>query len=523
MDAQYAPQRFGRYVLLDRMGVGGMAEVFRAVVPGAEGFRRDLVVKRILSDRACAANFIEMFGHEARISALLHHPNVVQVFDFGQVDGSYFLAMELLRGRDLLAIFRSLRERQQPFPIPIAAYVAHQVALGLGYAHALTSPDGQPLNIIHRDVSPANIMCLRAGGVKLLDFGIAQAIGEMDSDVSERSSFKGRLCYMAPERLRDEPQDGRVDLFSLGAVLWETLTARRLFHGATEIEKLRSVLEKPIPPPSAFRPEVPARLDQIVLKMLARDPNERYATGQALADDLEVVVGETKYQSRMMPAFLAQLFGSAPSSAHMALSMASPEMLAFNPTVASPITVAPIATPATTAALVAAAASTSTTGLSRRGTLGIFPRAMQRLRALKTGAKVAIAVGTVASLGAIAWASAGLRHATGQRMTRVVPATSSAPSPRLPPPAVPAFVRTDSPVATGGETVAAAAPRASGLRENAESDGPASASARAVLRAPAHPGRPAVTKATGHSGVGRITRGLSIDPFAEAATRGARR
>jgi hypothetical protein len=268
---------------------------------------------------------------------------------------------------------------------------------------------------------------------------------------------------------------------------------------------------------------VPARLDQIVLKMLARDPNERYATGQALADDLEVVVGETKYQSRMLPAFLAQLFGTAPSSAHMALSMASPEMLAFNPTDASPIAVAPIATPATTAALVEAAASTSTTGLSRRGTLGLVPRAIQRLRDLKTGTKLALAVGTVASLGAITWASSGPRPAAGQRMARGGPATGSASSPRLPPPAVPAFAKTESPVATGGETVAAAAPQASGVRENAASDRPASAPARAVLRAPAHPSRPSVSNATGRSGVGRITRGLSIDPFAEAATRGSRR
>src|SRR6185503_1893305 len=181
----HMPQRFGRYVLLDRMGVGGMAEVYRAVVPGVEGFKRDLVVKKILTGQARARNFIDMFVHEARISALLHHPNVVQVFDFGQVDGNYFLAMELLRGRDLLGVLRGLRERKRLMPIPIATHIAHQVALGLGYAHALTSPTGEPLHIIHRDVSPSNIMCLRAGGVKLLDFGIAQALGEMEANESD--------------------------------------------------------------------------------------------------------------------------------------------------------------------------------------------------------------------------------------------------------------------------------------------------------------------------------------------------
>src|SRR5262249_27204075 len=156
-----APQRFGRYILLDRIGAGGMAEVFRAVIPGADGFRRAFVLKRILAERARASDFVEMFVQEARISALLHHPNIVQVFDFGHVDGSYYLARERLRGRDLAAIMRNLRERQRLCDPAMAAFIAHEVAEGLGYAHALKGPGEQPLNIVHRDVSPSNIMCLR--------------------------------------------------------------------------------------------------------------------------------------------------------------------------------------------------------------------------------------------------------------------------------------------------------------------------------------------------------------------------
>jgi serine/threonine-protein kinase len=327
-----SPHRFGRYVLIDRMGKGGMAEVFRAIMPGVEGFRRDLVIKQIRPDQSRTRNFIEMFVNEARISAQLHHPNIVQVFDFGQVDGCYFLAMELLRGRDLLAVMKALRERRRPFPIPIAIHIAQQVAVGLGYAHALKTPDGRPLDILHRDVSPSNIMCLATGGVKLLDFGIASAIGEGDAD-AEESTFKGKLSYLAPERLGlggngNEPKlDGRIDLFSLGTVLWEVLAGRRLFQGKTDADKLRAVLERPIPPPSSLRGDVPPRLDEIVLKALERDRDKRYLTGQALADDLEELAIDTKYQSRMLPMLLQDLFGVGGSRSHVAISALPPELL----------------------------------------------------------------------------------------------------------------------------------------------------------------------------------------------------
>jgi eukaryotic-like serine/threonine-protein kinase len=340
------PHRFGRYVLIDRLGKGGMAEVFRAIMPGVEGFRRDLVIKQIRPDQSRARNFIEMFVHEARISALLHHPNIVQVFDFGQVDGCYFLAMELLRGRDLLGVMKALRERRRPFPIPIAIHIAQQVALGLAYAHGLTSPEGKPLDILHRDVSPSNIMCLSTGGVKLLDFGIASAIGEGDTAESEESTFKGKLSYMAPERLglglggagaggidgavgeRLEPKlDGRIDVFSLGTVLWEVLAGRRLFQGKTDADKLRAVLEKPIPPPSSLRGDIPPRLDEIVLKALERDRDKRYLTGQSLADDLEDLAMDTKYQSRMLPMLLQDLFGVGGSGTHLAISALPAELL----------------------------------------------------------------------------------------------------------------------------------------------------------------------------------------------------
>lgn len=497
------PQRFGRYVLLDRMGVGGMAEVYRAVVPGVEGFKRDLVVKKILTAQAQAQNFIDMFVHEARISALLHHPNVVQVFDFGQVDGNYFLAMELLRGRDLLAVLRTLRERKRQMPIPVATHIAHQVALGLGYAHALTSPTGEPLNIIHRDVSPSNIMCLRAGGVKLLDFGIAQAIGEMDEDSDPEGGFKGKLGYMAPERLLNAPQDHRVDLFALGTVMWEMLTGRRLFYGKSDEEKMHLLLEKPVPPPSSVRPEVPPALDAIVAKALERDPEQRYASGQILADDLEVVLSEVKYHSRMLPALLTELFGSSPSAAHMAMSAIPPELLTVEPTpTASPLPArvaesegetnggaTPGMTP--TGAALAEGATTATTAP------GVMIRSKRVL--LVTAAATMVAI---AGVGAALAARSSSR--TASELTSQGAGTLEAPvmRPALvvdPPAPEPPIAASDTTPSPGGSAEGS-------LQPATAKPGRQPAARRAV------PGRPTAKVATG-----RIARGLSIDPFAEAA------
>jgi len=327
IDSQPKPERFGRYVLLDRIGSGGMAEVYRAVMPGAQGFRQTFVVKRILAERSRAADFVDMFVQEARIGSLLSHPNIVQVFDFGNVGGDYFLAMEYLRGRDVQALMRQLRRQNLMCPVPVAAFIAHEVAACLGYAHDLVGVDGKRLNIVHRDVSPSNIMCLRTGGVKLLDFGIAKAAGD-NTENTEQGLFKGKLAYVAPERIRNEALDGRVDLFGLGVVLWEMLAGRRLFRGKSELETLNNVLEMPVPPPSSQRPDVPASLDAVVMRTLARDRAERYPNGQAMADDLEAVLRETGFHSRMLPDLLRDAFGSDLSRSQESLSSVTPEMLA---------------------------------------------------------------------------------------------------------------------------------------------------------------------------------------------------
>jgi serine/threonine protein kinase len=328
IDTQPRPERFGRYVLLDRIGSGGMAEVFRAVMPGAQGFRQTFVVKRILAERSRAADFVEMFVQEARIGSLLSHPNIVQVFDFGNVGGDYFLAMEYLRGRDVQALMRQLRRQNLLCPVPVAAFIAHEVATCLGYAHDLLSVEGKRMNIVHRDVSPSNIMCLRTGGVKLLDFGIAKAAGE-NTENTEQGLFKGKLAYVAPERIKNEALDGRVDLFGLGVVLWEMLAGRRLFRGKSELETLNNVLEMAVPLPSSQRPDVPPSLDAVVMRALERDRLKRYPHGQAMADDLEAVLRETSFHARMLPDLLREAFGSDLSKSQESLSSVTPEMLAL--------------------------------------------------------------------------------------------------------------------------------------------------------------------------------------------------
>jgi eukaryotic-like serine/threonine-protein kinase len=494
------PQRFGRYVLLDRMGLGGMAEVFRAIMPGAGGFQRTFVVKRILAERAAAPDFVEMFIREARICALLQHPNIVQVFDFGHVDGSYFLAMELLRGRDLAMMLRSLRERKRHFPVAVAAFIAHQVAQGLAYAHALTTPDGQPLDIVHRDVSPSNIMCLRTGGVKLLDFGIAKAVTDAESDHTEQGVFKGKLSYMAPERLRGEDHDGRVDLFALGAVLWELLVGRRLFYGKTELERIRAVTELVVPPPSKLRPEVPASLDAVVMKALERDPEKRYRTGAEMADALEPVLQETKHNSRMLPLLLADLFNAKLTASQVSLTTIPPELLAAmadDPTTSSidpePLTGSvPDPGPATTAV----------TKRRRPRTLGLV------VGATAVGL-LGISLAAVLMLG-FAGSQAIPHQAAEPQPPPLSPATAAATVPARTPTArpVPSGI-TSEPVVTVVEPIPG---------------GIAGAEARGAGLRPSRPRRSGTTAAAGDDVTGierdRVARNRVIDPFAD--TSGAR-
>ncbi len=279
------PQRFGKYVLLRKLAVGGMAEVFLAKAVGAEGFQRTVVIKRILPSFTEDDAFVSMFIDEARIAAALHHANVIQVIDFDKVDDAYYIAMEYVEGRDLRKVLDRGRKTGKRMSPLLAAHVASLIASGLHYAHTRRGETGEPLHIIHRDVSPHNILISFVGDVKLTDFGIAKAAAR--STKTRAGTVKGKCAYMSPEQARGKPLDARSDIFALCSVLWEMLAYRRLFEGDSDFEILNNVLNQSVPPPSLFRPEVVRDLDAIVLKGLRRDLNERFPDMAALEKDLQ--------------------------------------------------------------------------------------------------------------------------------------------------------------------------------------------------------------------------------------------
>jgi serine/threonine protein kinase len=306
--AETFPQSFGRYILTERIGAGGMAEIFRAVTVGTEGFRRVLVVKRIRKSLDASSEFLRMFFDEAKISALLNHPYIVQIYDFGQIDGAYFLAMEHVDGRDLGNVMRKLKAAGKQLHPSTAALIAMQVAQGLHHAHTLQSADGQPFNIIHRDVNPTNVMLVRNGIVKVLDFGIAKASSAAGKAQTRATVIKGKLGYLSPEQARCEVLDGRSDVFSLGATLWEMLTGEKLFSGATDFERIRNVLEAPIAPPSRHRAGIPQALDRIVMRALERDLARRYRSAEELGEELEEYLRQAPAESQAIKKLIGHLY-----------------------------------------------------------------------------------------------------------------------------------------------------------------------------------------------------------------------
>jgi serine/threonine-protein kinase len=284
-----------KYRLTQKIGSGGMAEVFRATGEGPEGFERTFVVKRILPRLTDAPEFVGMFVDEAKISARLLHPNIVQVFEFAYQDGGYYIVMEPVDGVDMGHLLRKLERRGAVAPAAFAAEMGRQACRGLAFAHGLTSPEGKPYGIVHRDVTPPNIMVAWNGAVKILDFGIARAVQELRTSQTEAGIVKGKMSYIAPEMLQGQPADARSDLFSLGVVLHELLCGRRLFVGETDLETLKLVSEMPIPRPSSRNPEVKPAFDEVIMRALARDPAKRYQSADEMSQDLERLVLRKRY------------------------------------------------------------------------------------------------------------------------------------------------------------------------------------------------------------------------------------
>jgi serine/threonine-protein kinase len=313
----------GRYRLIKSLGVGGMAEAFKATCSGPGGFERTVVVKRILPANCGDPEFLRMFTAEAKILGLLHHPNVVQVYDFGEADGTLFLVLEFVDGPSLGRLLRVLRNAKRPVPLAIAAHIAREVCRALDYVHGLRGSDGEPLNVIHRDVTPSNVVLTSSGSLKLLDFGIAKY--ETSEARTQNHYVKGKPAYLAPEVIEGGPFDARVDLFSVGVVLHELLTLAPLFAADSDLAVLHRVLMMPIAAPSLARPDVPPALDAIVMRALERNPARRYANAADMARDLDQFVVASHLHGDEVIAFLrdVQPLLNQPAAASVAMPAAS--------------------------------------------------------------------------------------------------------------------------------------------------------------------------------------------------------
>jgi serine/threonine protein kinase len=330
---------FGKYYLLDRVGSGGMAEVFLAVAIGPEGFQRTLVIKRMLPHLSQDRAFVRMFVDEAKLCGLLSHPNLVQIFEFGSIEDSFFIAMEHVQGETLSAVRAKLAEAARIAPVAASLEIARQVCLGLHYAHALKSVTGQQIGIIHRDISPSNLMISYHGTVKILDFGIARVAEELRDTHTQAGTMKGKVSYMSPEQIRLEPIDHRADIFAVGVVLHEMLTARRLFRATNEFSSAKMVLESQIALPSSLNAEVSPEVDRIVLRALDRNRDARYSTAGEMAEDLEKVLFEMRASPHELRKLLASLFPQGPSrtgEVHLPLLTPSPQLLASGEFSATP-------------------------------------------------------------------------------------------------------------------------------------------------------------------------------------------
>ena len=269
-----------RYRVLDRLASGGMAEVFLAESAGIEGFKKRVAIKRVLPHLSEKKRFIAMFLDEARLSANLTHSNVAQVFDIGVGDNAYFIVMEYVDGSDLKAVIEYIRKMKRPFPVEVAVYIAERICDGLAYAHEAKNPEGQPLRIVHRDVSPANVLLTKYGEIKIVDFGLAKATSQLEK--SEPGIVKGKFGYLSPEVTQGLEVDVRTDVFAVGIILWEILAQRRLFQGENDLKTVMLVRDAVVPPLAPLNKDVPPELETIINRALAREPEKRYQSAREL-------------------------------------------------------------------------------------------------------------------------------------------------------------------------------------------------------------------------------------------------
>ncbi len=273
-----------RYKVIERIDAGGMAEVFKANSTSMQGFEKLVAIKRILPSLTQNERFVRMFLDEAKVSLHLNHTNCVHVFDLGIADGTYFIVMEFVDGTNLKKLIEFLHKHKQPMSVEDAVFVAIEVCKGLTHAHDKKDQSGNPLDIVHRDISPPNVLLSKAGEVKITDFGLAKA--KSQAEVTDPGVVKGKFGYLSPEAAHGEEVDGRTDIFAVGILLWEMLAGRRLFLGESDYDTLQLVRKAEIPSIRKIRPDVPPKLEKVLLRALARDVDSRYQTTHALAQAL---------------------------------------------------------------------------------------------------------------------------------------------------------------------------------------------------------------------------------------------
>jgi serine/threonine-protein kinase len=274
-----------RYRILDKIDAGGMAEIYRGMAVAIEGFEKPVAIKRILPSLTADRKFVGMFLDEARLSMQLTHANIVQIFDIGKADDTFFIVMELVEGSNLRRLMSRASDQGIEFPVPLACYLAMEIAKALAYAHERKDSAGEPLGIVHRDVSPPNVLLSRQGEVKLTDFGLAKA--NTQAERTEAGVIKGKYAYLSPEVVEGKEVDPRADIYSCGIILWEMLCDRKLFAGKTDMDTIELVRKGDVDAPSTHRSDVDPALDKIILRALAKQPRRRYQTArqfeQALA------------------------------------------------------------------------------------------------------------------------------------------------------------------------------------------------------------------------------------------------
>ena len=277
-----APEQ--RYRVIQRLEAGGMAEVFRGEQASVQGFKKQVAIKRVLPHLAQNRNFMAMFLDEARLGARLNHANIVTVFDIGAADNTYFIVMEFVDGCNLKAIIEHHRQEGRRIGLKEAIFLTMEACKGLAFAHELTDDDGKPLGIVHRDVSPPNLLLSKRGEVKITDFGLAKATTQLEK--TDPGVVKGKFSYLSPEAALGQPVDARTDIFALGILLWEMLAGRRLFLGESDFQTVKLVQQAQVPSLSRINPEVDAELERLLGKALEKDLSARFQTALEFQDAL---------------------------------------------------------------------------------------------------------------------------------------------------------------------------------------------------------------------------------------------